>query len=811
MVDRIHLGEMPPEGEKRPVAEEASVVTQWVNARLREAEREAKLVGGQHRMRRLNRQEYANTVGDLLGLDPHFVAKLKESLPADGKAEGFDRIGSALFVDQTQMEKYLESAEAISLQAIQSNAPKVRTHVWQAEASRRNAAPMVSLKSGGLSEGEKMIDSGPPYYTVTDDGFEVWGSNPFGTNPPDFINIPAGPAPDWTTTIVEDGYYRIRVFGWGFAGERGEPIQLHLRYAPDSPIEVQHVLDMVGTRDKPDVAEAVLFLRAGQAGQKTGLKIRWNGLGDVRVKNRELAPLLLQHLQVTKGIQKAKAARDEVEVARRSQELAQVIASLQAFDGPEYFYNEKYDINSVPRLFLDRIEIEGPIVQQWPPASHRLLGIEKAIPETESDVRSFFARLLPRAYRRPVDDEEVESLVRVVHDAREQHGMQVVESLRLGLVAMLSSPRFVFLDASIEDNLHAQQTKSRDSESVRAQRADNFLLASRLSYFLWSSLPDNPLFELAAAGKLSQPKILAEQVSRMLTDPKARRFVEGFAGQWLSVDQFGSVMPAKEYRDYDEELEMAAREEPLAFFQQVLNENHPITDFLDSDFLIINARLARHYGIEGIDGSNFRKVAIQPEHHRGGVLGMAGLLTLLSDGTRTLPVRRAAWVLENLLNDPPGPPPPNAGEIQPNTSGKNLSVRERLELHRNDPICASCHTKLDSYGLALENFDAIGAWRVKQNGEGIREGKAPLIDASGKLKSGRPFNDLASYKAALLEEKSKFARAFCEKLLIYALGRPVGLADRQTVDDLVATLDSSEYRIQSLIQAIVASEAFLTN
>jgi hypothetical protein len=292
----------------------------------------------------------------------------------------------------------------------------------------------------------------------------------------------------------------------------------------------------------------------------------------------------------------------------------------------------------------------------------------------------------------------------------------------------------------------------------------------------------------------------------MLADAKSRRFVENFAGQWLDVELFGSVEPAKEYKSYDNALKTASREEPLAFFQQVLTENLPVTSFLDSDFLVINERLARHYGIEGVSGETFQKVTLKPEHHRGGVLGMAGLLTLLADGTRTLPVRRGAWVLEKLLNDPSPPPPPNAGDIQPNTAGAKLTVRERLQKHRDESNCASCHAELDPYGLALENYDAIGAWREKQNGEGIGGAKAPVIDASGALKSGRAFKDLQGYKAGLMAEQDKFIRAFTEKLLTYALGRPVGYVDHATLE----TILKSEPRLQSLVQAVVASEPFQT-
>jgi hypothetical protein len=270
------------------------------------------------------------------------------------------------------------------------------------------------------------------------------------------------------------------------------------------------------------------------------------------------------------------------------------------------------------------------------------------------------------------------------------------------------------------------------------------------------------------------------------------------------------VQPAAEYRDYDKTLEQAARHEPFAFFAEVLAKDLPITSFLDSDFVMVNERLAKHYGIAGVQGPEFRRMPIGPEKHRGGVLGMAGLMTFLGDGTRTLPVRRGTWVLRELFNDPPNNPPPNAGEIQPNTSGKNLTVRQRLDLHRRNDICASCHAKIDPYGLALENYDAIGQWRERFNGEGYRGSQGPALDVSGKLSNGTTFSTLEEYKAGLMKQKDKFARAFSVKLLTYALGRPIGYTDRGVIDSLVQALKQNDYRIQALVQVIVASEPFNT-
>jgi hypothetical protein len=799
VINQINSGEMPPEDEPRPDAKAAFAVVEWVGAKLKEAEKLARMSGGRILMRRLNRQEYANTVGDLFQLDPHFVEKLKRELPADGKAEGFDRIGSALFFDQTQMASYLEWAAGIAAEAVQSAPPPSTVYVYEAEKHlNRNEAAKTEVAQAIKHE----IPLGPTFYDKKATGVEMWaghGGKPDEVTP--WAMVPHGPRPDLTKLVTQDGYYRVRVHAGASPGARGTPVVMRFTYAPGTPLESIHDITIEGTLEKPSVTEALVFLRAGQPDQQKPFVPTWNAINNLRVNNPEWGAVNLRWLQSNGKIQKAVAARDEAEVARLKAIQEQVLKELHAFTGPRWIANPKHDAKTAPRLFLDKIEVEGPLPKEWPPASHKVLGLDDQTPQNESGLRAVFARLLPRAYRRPVEDAEVDKLVRIAAGAMQREKMPFPDALRLGLQTMLCSPGFVFI----------QEPQPRAAAASQGTRTLNdYELASRLSYFLWSSLPDDTLLALAVKGTLKQPATLRAQVTRMLADAKSRRFVENFAGQWLDVELFGSVEPAKEYKNYDAALKAASREEPLAFFQQVLTENLPVSSFLDSDFLVINERLARHYGIKGVSGEAFQKVALQPEHHRGGVLGMAGLMTLLADGTRTLPVRRGAWVLEKLLNDPPPPPPPNAGEIQPNTAGKNLTVRERLQKHRNEPNCASCHAKLDSYGLALENYDAIGAWRDRQNGEGISGPKAPVIDASGALKSGREFSDLAGYKAALLAEKEKFIRALTEKLLTYALGRPVGYVDHATLEHITTSTAKSGDRMQELVQAVVSSEPFQT-
>lgn len=796
VINQINSGAMPPKDEPRPDPKAAFVVVEWVGAKLKEAEKLARMSGGRILMRRLNRQEYANTVGDLFRLDPNFVEKLKRELPADGKAEGFDRISSALFFDQTQMLSYLDWAEQIAREVVQSEPPKAETYVYEAEKKlNSNEGPSTEVAQAI----DHQIPLGPTFYDKKATGIEMWGGH--GGKPDEdktWAMVPHGPRPDLTKLVTQDGYYRVRVYAGASPGARGTPVVMRLTYATGTPLESVHDITIEGTLEKPGVAETLLFLRAGQLDQQKPLVPSWNGINNLRVGNPEWNAVHLRWLQSQGKISKAVAARDDAEVARLKVEREQVLKDLNAFTGPRWLPHPTHNAATAPRLFLDKIEVEGPLPKEWPPASHVVLGLAETTPQDETGLRTVFSKLLPRAYRRPVEDAEVDRLVNIAAKAMRDEKLDFKTALRLGLQTMLVSPGFVFL-----------QEPQAGGESA-ARPLNDYELAGRLSYFLWSSLPDDELFAVADKGALREPATLRVQVTRMLADPKSRRFVENFAGQWLDVELFGSVEPAKEYKDYDAMLKSAEREEPLAFFQQVLSENLPVTNFLDSQFLVVNERLARHYGIDGVTGDAFQKVALRPEHHRGGVLGMAGLMTLLSDGTRTLPVRRGAWVLENLLNDPPPPPPPNAGEIQPNTAGVRLTVRERLAKHRSEPNCASCHAKLDSYGLALENYDAIGRWRERQNGEGITGPQAPEIDPSGALKSGREFSDLAGYKSALLAEKEKFVRAFSEKLLTYALGRPVGYVDNTTLEQISTTAVKSDHRLQDLIQAVASSEPFLT-
>ena len=341
-----------------------------------------------------------------------------------------------------------------------------------------------------------------------------------------------------------------------------------------------------------------------------------------------------------------------------------------------------------------------------------------------------------------------------------------------------------------------------------ADRA-SFALAERLAAFLWGSMPDEALSQAARRGVLAADTELRSQVDRMLADPKRERFVRDFATQWLRVEDILAFTPDPQiYREFDAELAKAAIEEPVAFFAEALERDLPLSTFLNSDFVMVNQRLAEHYGFDGVRGKGFRPMALPRDSERGGLLGMMGVHLAGSDGIRTKPVSRAAYVREVLFNDPPDPPPPNAGEIEPNIEGENLSVRDRLLQHQEIESCAACHRSLDPYGLALENFNVVGSWRDHQDGEDFRRRDPPDIDASGLLPNGVPFADFFQFRERLLGQEDRLRRGLAEKLLVYGLGRPISPADDAALIEITDRTRAQGDSLRALIHALVQSSVF---
>jgi mono/diheme cytochrome c family protein len=762
--DRVNRGEMPPKDEPRPPASDIDRLTTWIIGETRKAERAAQSTGGRVILRRMSRAEYANTLRDLLHVRFPFGDGPLELLPPDGTAGGFDKVGSALTIDPSLLSQYLAVARHVADTAIVSGGRpfESRRQRFEFEDTAKSLAigyechePFVSCRQADLA--------------LMDGAARTW----------DHLRLD----PTVETTIPASGEYTLRIRMAADVGARGEPLKVELAWPSETVLATWTLGKDQASPRVFDVTVPISLVGKSREGPSLRL-VNGTRFYDF---NQQFITFHHEADQATNAGDPLKAAK--LLALAKAEGAA---SSLQPNPGIA-------DRSKLPKVILDWIELEGPLVKEWPPTSHRELLFEgRAAKKDLAYARRIFERLMPRAYRRPVTAADVDPIVARV--ARElDAGEPFEEAIKVGLESLLCSPRFIFL-------VEPERGPNR-------RPLDDYELASRLSYFLWSSLPDDELFRLAAAGRLRAPGVLEAQVSRLLRDDRARALVQGFGGQWLQAQKFVTVPPNRQiYKDWDDELEAAVKREPLAFFEEILARDLSVLNFLDSDFAMLNARLARHYGIAGVKGDRFRRVPLPRESHRGGLVTQAAVLTIGSDGTRTLPVRRASWILQTLFNTPPPPPPPNVGEVEPNLNGKRLTVRQRLLQHQKIPACASCHVRIDPYGFALESYDAVGAWRTRQSGEdfGTERTGAPVIDASGTLPDGHTFATTAQFRTLLRGDSDAFSRALAGKMLTYALGRSLESSDRATVADLVAALGAGGYRMSALMTAIAKSPAFQT-
>jgi hypothetical protein len=441
--------------------------------------------------------------------------------------------------------------------------------------------------------------------------------------------------------------------------------------------------------------------------------------------------------------------------------------------------------NVSQNIFPEFIDIAGPYPPSGPQAVRRAaLVCDPATGRACAD--RILTALARRAYRRPVARSEVAALLSV-YDRAAANQYTPAQSLQFAIAKMLVSPGFLF---RIE----------RDPGRGRTAPVSDIELASRLSYFLWSSMPDERLLRLAELGRLRVPGVIDAEVHRMIADPKAAAFSENFAGQWLETRSLDAATPDRtRYPAWSPELRDAMRTETRLFFESALRENRPISEFIDGKYTFLNGRLARHYGIEGVEGPDFRRVDLTTDQ-RSGVFTHASVLTVSSYPTRTSVVLRGKFLLENVLNSPPPPPPADVPALDDAAVGVAKSLREQTEAHRAVPLCASCHVKMDPLGFALENYDAIGQWRNE-------DGQLPL-DVTGELPNGRKFTGPVELKEILKGSMPAFARSLSEKMLTYALRRGVEPYDRLVVRDLVRQLAENDYRLQTLVLGIVKSVPF---
>ncbi|HEY3135220.1 MAG TPA: DUF1592 domain-containing protein [Blastocatellia bacterium] len=729
---------MPPKSQPRPDPQELKSVIGWIEGEFKRTDTPATARGTERvTVRRLNRAEYNYTVRDLLGVD----LRPADNFPQDDSGYGFDNIADVLSLSPVLMEKYFAAAEQVARAAVFGPEPIKPT--------------MVKLRSAG----QRITPSLTPLLDYDTTGLTL----------PNAIHI--------THRFPVDGEYILRVFLGGTRPLGSEPFYLALWIDGQQGQSVEFDPTRTAAFDdseKQDLGGKVQEFRAKlTAGDHwiaasilrlyEGLPVKYNGPNPSKKP-----PAQPPQFKPPPNLPAARLA----EFKKRFEER------LAAF--------EKAPVNEAR---LTSIEIGGPYNQTKGPSLESTKKIYTCGHlnghHGPQCARKIVMNLARRAFRRPVTTQEIDKLVSFVTLARNR-GDSFEEGVCQSLQAMLVSPHFLF---RIEQGGEVSQAIS-DQE-----------LASRLSYFLWSSMPDDELMQLADRQTLHRPEVLESQVRRMLKDAKSRAVVENFGGQWLEIRKLESVKPDRQrFPTFDEYLRMSMRRETELFFENVIREDRSILDFIDADYTFVNERLAQLYKLPNVKGPEFRKVSLSSDTERGGVLTQAGILTVSSYATRTSPVLRGKWILEKILNAPPPPPLPDVPNLDESKIGSAASLRQQLEAHRQNTTCASCHARMDPLGFGLENFDAIGAWRTQ-------DGKFP-IDASGELPDGRKFKGPGELKAILKADRNAFAEGLAEKLLIYALGRGLETNDKAAVERVVSSLAADHYRFSRLVIEIARSSPF---
>jgi mono/diheme cytochrome c family protein len=741
VLQKLSTGEMPPKDEDipRPAAAEVRKVVRWLETEFNQADVRAPIDPGSVTLRRLNRAEYNNTVRDLLGVD----LKPADAFPVDDSGYGLDNIGDVLSLPPLLMEKYLAAAETVARVAVFG--------VENVEPTLIRHQPPYRKKA----DGDVIRFAGPQSYTVSD--YDVTG-----------LALPM--AIHVTHRFPADAEYLFRVTPEGRRPLGSEPVTVAVWIDG----KILKAVDIDATDLEGQTREFRARVGSGEHWVAVSFLRQFEGLpatfGGRNPSKRPIPP----PPEPSKRKPPDDATPEEIEAFNQRVEAAK--KQKEPFDG--------FRVNFV--------EIGGPYDAQRGPSGDSvrkvLLCGHRSGKHHAGCERTILRGLARRAFRRPVSAQRLGPLLALMRKVHSETG-SFDEGLAVGIQALLVAPEFLF-----------RAETPRRSASSRPQLLGQYELASRLSYFLWSSLPDQALLRCADTGGLATPKILAAQVRRMLADPKAQALAENFGGQWLQFRGLDAVRPDRDrFPEFEDYLRLSMRRETALFFESVMREDRSMREFLDGKYTFLNERLAQFYKIPNVKGPEFRRVALtNPE--RAGVLTHASVLTVSSYANRTSPVLRGKWVLENILNAPPPDPPAGVPRLDERTIGVGASLRAQLEQHRSDITCAVCHARMDPLGFGLENYDAIGAWRT-------HDGQFS-IDPSGSLPDGRSFHSPAEMKAILKGDGESFARCVTEKMLTYALGRGLERCDRRSVRQIAQRVVANDYRFSTLVQEIVKSPPF---
>ena len=746
LIERLNAGDMPPEGELQPTQDEIGAFVAQLDALIREGRAARMAARPPVAHYRLSRKEYQNTIYDLLGVhyDPTEPGQLNE----DTLWHGYERIGSELSLSSSHIERYYRAAEIVLNRAFPTDARESQ--------KLKKTADFLRYRRDGNGAYQK-------------EWLERFGIK----RPLRYLIYPGLPrvqekldlalAPEWFEKPPQSGLYRLRVQASGMRPPGGQ--LAHFRIGKKSSanvIEGLIELDITAPEDEPQIFEFEVLL--------------------------EMPTELYFDVVATDGIDGRRGSAFKYAIALRSSYIFTHSSESHILNptAPQMFDDQGNAIYST--VLLDWIEWEGPLESAAERALRKdLLPADNATPDVVAEYLQQFAQ---RAWRRPVRREELRSYLTAYQQEREA-GETTAEAFRVAMKGVLTSRHFIYLvegAPEVRENL-------TDWES-----------ASRLSYFLWSSMPDERLFNAAQDNALTGTG-LQDEVERMLSDSRVDSFVEDFSRQWLQLHQLGMFAPDKGlYPKYDGWLEESLRNEPIEFFRELFSRNMPVDQFLDADWTMANARVCDFYGLPEPESSDFQRVSLSPESRRGGLLTMGAVLGLTSDGTRHRPVHRGVWLSETIFNKTPPPPPANVDPIEPvPPEGDKVTIRQRLAVHAQNASCAACHRNIDPLGFAFDQYDAIGQWRTRERVEGGK-GQDPLVDASGVMPDGREFQDASQFKQLLLEDRDKFLRAFIEHLSTYALRRVLTVDDADDIQLIFDEAKQNQYGVRDIVRAVALSK-----
>jgi hypothetical protein len=786
-LDLINISEMPPEdADKQPTAAERQVIVRALTSALREAKEAQRSTGGRNVMRRLTAYEYNNTLRDLFDLDLQYAA----DLPPEGSAhEGFKNNASVLGTSALHIEYF----ERIARQALEriilvpDEAPrpyfvKVEPELgFQKKAELEEAARNPKPQAKNSRSKRRTPKRIPISYKFSGENYR-----PGKSARPGLFLLSHGDLSEDGTGILLSGNRPSARIRDPFAPEKGRngrsgiqpEFRVEMYEVPhDAPVLVRIKAAAVPGKDNrfPRLyCELGSFRGAGVTDQKEA--------ANIEIRSTEMAVYEFVVQGANFPFQSNKPGRPSY---------------LRIFNDYRRGTSKLTD-KELPKLNIDWVEFTGNHFDSWPSPQRKAILFDSPNRDNEAVYsHEVIAKFMERAYRRPVSDAEIDRKHALFQKLRGQEDSFEATMIST-LTAVLCSSNFLLIS----------------EPAIERRSLNNHELASRLSYFLWASMPDQELFDLAARGELQKRDVLIAQVDRLIADSKSRGFSENFASQWLDLAGVRRLAVNPEYFDFVEQTKDLFEEESIQFVHQVVKSNLSIANFIDSDFAMLNPDLARHYRIPGISGGGFQEYDIEKGSHRGGLMTHASMLFGNSTGSETHPIKRGVWVLERMLDDPPPPPPPNVPDL-PEPEGKDeagLSLKERLFEHANVDSCRDCHAKIDPWGVAFENYNALGQWREGSSDPLVKpEHQEVTIDSRTRLQNGKEIQNLDDLKNYILTDKrSQFRQAVVRKIMAYSLGRYLEFSDRAAIESICELVENEGDSFQTLIRQIVLSDPFLT-